>query len=559
MTAITESLTQRFKKSIEGHFNWRYFVQDNITGSWMLTVWVIVLTAVAIYITINQLTIAPTTTAIVLAAWVIGIGFAVSSGLFKKRTSVGMWLHINLMSSISNILLTLILTLFVVSAIRSFWSWGVVNATFSPELTDIEDRNPNGATWGVIPAAWDLLIIGRLERIYMPRVQMSLAFVVIMGIVSLVTSKVGLWKRNAYLRKGLLGLWTASPVIIYILLAGITKPETFIDIRTLFIGEAVIMAVYGLLFWQKTVRFSVPSLVGWIAIWPISYIAWQAIGQSGRFPPINVSTWGGLLLTMIIAVSVIILSFPLGLVLALGRRSEVRGIPWWIIWPVAIIATIWTISTSTTEILPTAQNTIQKVLAFWPILILVAAYILQRNYHGNVIAATSTAFIEFVRGVPLITLLFMAIIMAPFFLADGVVLANVYAVIIGYALFSAAYMAELIRGGLQALPQGQYEAADSLGLNTLQKMRFIILPQALRVVIPGIVGQFIGSFKSSSLVAIVGLFELLGIVRVIVANPDWLGLRLELFVFAGMIYFTGSFVMSWYSRRLEAKLGVGQR
>ena len=136
---------------------------------------------------------------------------------------------------------------------------------------------------------------------------------------------------------------------------------------------------------------------------------------------------------------------------------------------------------------------------------------------------------------------------------------NIVAVILGYALFSAAYMAELIRGGLQAIPRGQYDAADAIGLNTLQKMRFIILPQAITIVIPGIVGQFIGSYKSSSLVAIVGLFELLGITKVIVANPQWLGLRQELYVFAGVIYFTGSFIMSWYSRRLEARLSVGQR
>jgi general L-amino acid transport system permease protein len=120
-------------------------------------------------------------------------------------------------------------------------------------------------------------------------------------------------------------------------------------------------------------------------------------------------------------------------------------------------------------------------------------------------------------------------------------------------------MAENIRGGLQALPRGQFEAADALGLNTVQKMRFIILPQALRIVIPAIVGQFIGSFKSSSLVAIVGLFELLGITKIVVANPQWLGLRKELYVFAGIIYFVGSSIMSAYSRRLESKLGVGTR
>jgi general L-amino acid transport system permease protein len=147
--------------------------------------------------------------------------------------------------------------------------------------------------------------------------------------------------------------------------------------------------------------------------------------------------------------------------------------------------------------------------------------------------------------------------MAPFFLPEGANLEKVLSVIIGYALFSAAYMAELIRGGLQAIPRGQFDAADAIGLNTLQKMRFIVLPQALRIVIPGIVGQFIGSFKSSSLVAIVGLFELVGIIKVIVSNPQWIGLRLELFVFAGLIYFTGSFIMSWYSRRLESRLRVG--
>jgi general L-amino acid transport system permease protein len=307
------------------------------------------------------------------------------------------------------------------------------------------------------------------------------------------------------------------------------------------------------------IKFSWVNFIVWALAWPVANIAWRAIGASRAFTPINVSLWGGLLLTFIIATSVIVLSFPLGMVLALARRSQVRGIPWWLIWPVAIIAAIWGFSTSTPEILATAQNSLQQVLAFWPILIIVVAYILQRGFHGNVIAAASTAFIEFIRGVPLITLLFMAIIMAPFFLGGGATLPNVFAVIIGYALFSAAYMAELIRGGLQAIPRGQYDAADAIGLNTLQKMRFIILPQAITIVIPGIVGQFIGSYKSSSLVAIVGLFELLGITKVITANTEWLGLRQELYVFAGVIYFTGSFIMSWYSRRLERRLGVGQR
>ena len=133
------------------------------------------------------------------------------------------------------------------------------------------------------------------------------------------------------------------------------------------------------------------------------------------------------------------------------------------------------------------------------------------------------------------------------------------AVILGYALFSAAYMAELIRGGLQAIPRGQYDAADAIGLNSLQKMRFIILPQAITIVIPGIVGQFIGSLQVIFAGGHRGLFELLGVTKLIVSNPQWLGLRQELYVFVGVIYFTGSFIMSWYSRRLESRLRVGQR
>jgi His/Glu/Gln/Arg/opine family amino acid ABC transporter permease subunit len=320
-----------------------------------------------------------------------------------------------------------------------------------------------------------------------------------------------------------------------------------------------VLGAFLLLWWQRVIKFSWPTFVVWALAWPVAYLAWRAIGSSELFPPIDVDLWGGLLLTLIIASSVIILSFPMGMVLALGRRSVIPGIPAWVIWPVAIIATVYLLLNSTTEILADADNTVQRIIAFWPLLILAVAYILSRSFKGNVIAATSTAFIEFIRGVPLITLLFMAIIMAPFFLGEGAEAANVWAVIVGYSLFSAAYMAELIRGGLQAIPRGQYDAADAIGLNTLQKMRFIILPQAITIVIPGIVGQFIGSYKSSSLVAIVGLFELLGITKVIVANPQWLGLRQELYVFAGVIYFTGSFIMSWYSRRLEARLSVGQR
>ncbi|MDX1417781.1 MAG: ABC transporter permease subunit, partial [Candidatus Promineifilaceae bacterium] len=473
---------------------------------------------------------------------------------------LGRWLKGNLLNSVSNTLLTLFLLLIIYAILYAIWQWAVVNATFSPAQTAPEVRSHDGANWGVIIGAWDLLMVGQFPREEMYRVSIVVVFFIVLAVLSFIANRTGLWDRNKFVRRVLTAIWVLSPIIVYMLLAGVPPPEgQFLNITSLLIGEVLILGTFALLWWQRVIKFTWINFIVWVLIWPVFYIIWRVIGASRILTPINVSLWGGLLLTLIIATSVIILSFPLGMVLALGRRSKIRGIPWWLIWPVAIIATIWGLATSTQQILATAQNSVQQILAFWPLLILVVAFILQRAFRGNVIAAACTAFIEFVRGVPLITLLFMAIIMAPFFLGEGASLQNVWAVIIGYALFSAAYMAELIRGGLQAIPRGQYDAADAIGLNTFQKMRFIILPQAITIVIPGIVGQFIGSYKSSSLVAIVGLFELLGITRVITANPQWLGLRQELYVFAGVIYFTGSFIMSWYSRRLERQLGVGQR
>lgn len=559
MTTLAGSITERFQESISRRFNWQYFLQDNITGSWFLTVWVVILALATLALTVRQLNAFPTATSIILVLWLIGLLGAVAEGLHFRHSRIGRWLKANMLGSVSNALLTLFIILVIYAVLDAMWQWAVVNATFSPALTTPELRSQDGANWGVIVGAWDLLMVGRFPRDQMGRVLLTVAYFIILALGSFAAQRTGLWKRNKPLRLGLTTLWVVSPAIVYILLAGVPAEGPFINITTLIVGEIVILGLFALFWWQRVIKFSWPTFIGWALFWPVAYIAWRAIGTSGAFPPIIVATWGGLLLTLIIASSVILLSFPLGMVLALGRRSEIRGIPWWLIWPVAIIATIWGLATSTPEILARADNTWQQVLAFWPLLILVLAFILQRLFDGNVIAAASTTFIEIIRGVPLITLLFMGIIMAPFFLGQGASLENVYAVIIAYALFSAAYMAELIRGGLQAIPRGQYDAADAIGLNTLQKMRFIILPQAITIVIPGIVGQFIGSYKSSSLVAIVGLFELLGITNNITNNPQWLGLRQELYVFVGVIYFTGSFIMSWYSRRMESRLAVGQR
>lgn len=273
-------------------------------------------------------------------------------------------------------------------------------------------------------------------------------------------------------------------------------------------------------------------------------------------PDVN---WGGFLLTIIITVFAIVVSFPIGLLMALGRRSKIRGIPAWLTYGVAIAIAIWGLTQSTPGLIEAARNNVELVFAYWPLLVLLLAYAFQRAFDGNVLAAFSTLYIEFVRGVPLITVLFGSIILFPILLPKDVEILNTWRVLWAVALFSAAYLAENVRGGLQSIPKGQYEAADSLGFNAYQKYRLIILPQALRVVIPAIVGQFIGLFKDTTLVAIVGMFDVLGVANAIAAQEDWLGVRREPYIFLAVLYFVGSALMTAYSRRLEKQTGLGER
>ncbi len=555
MTTIAENIIQ-LRTSVGRGINWQLFLQDNITGSWYQMVIVGLLTLITAVYTVGQLNESPISTIIILVAWLVGITLVVFGELRHKHTALSRWLKNNLFSSVSNTLLTLLIALILIAAVMGMVQWGIINATFDAARTAPEFQPENGATWGVIWGARKLLLTGLLSPDLSWRAWLALGFIIVLWALTYITSRSALKERLRVVRRVINVFWLLSPVILYIFLAGI--PDDSYNLRGVITGAVVLLAIYALLYWQKVINSSVTGLVGTAAAWPLFYTIWWAIGQSGALPAINVDDWGGLLLTLIIASSVILLSLPLGVILAFGRRSEVYGIPNWIVWPLAIGATIWGFTT-TPELLATSRNTIEQILAFWPILIVAGAYLLQNYFQGNVVAGASTTFIELIRSVPLITLLFMGIVMAPFFFKTGTDIAKPWPVIVGYTLFSSAYMAETIRGGLQAIPKGQYEAADALGFNALQKMRFIILPQALRIVIPPIVGQFIGAFKSSSLVSIVGLFDLLGIQKAILANAQWQGLRLELYVTLGVVYFIGSFVMSSYSRRLETRLGVGER
>lgn len=210
---------------------------------------------------------------------------------------------------------------------------------------------------------------------------------------------------------------------------------------------------------------------------------------------VETRVWGGLFLTLFISVFSIIFCFPIGVLLAMGRRSK----------------------------LP-------------------------------VIRYFSIGFIELWRGVPLITVLFMAAVMFPVFLPSGTNLDKLVRVIIAITLFESAYIAEVIRGGLQAIPKGQYDAANSLGMGYWKSHILIILPQALKIVIPGVANTFIALFKDTPLILVVGLMELLGMVNMAKTNPAWLGLATEGYVFASIVYFIFCFAMSRYSLRLEKQL-----
>ena len=252
----------------------------------------------------------------------------------------------------------------------------------------------------------------------------------------------------------------------------------------------------------------IPAVPGkkWLALFGVLVLPllswWLLAGGMLGLTAVPTELWGGLMITLIVATVGIAGSFPIGIILALGRRS-------------------------------------QMPIARW----------------------VSIFFIEVVRAVPLITILFMSSVMLPLFLPEGVSFDKLLRALIGVMLFSGAYMAETIRGGLQAIPRGQYEAADSLGLSFPQKMGLIVLPQALKLVIPGIVNSFVGLAKDTSLVLIIGIFDLLGIVQAGLTDAKWFSPNTAMtgYVFAAMIFWIICFSISRYSAWLERHLSAGDR
>ncbi|NQS91395.1 MAG: amino acid ABC transporter permease, partial [Chloroflexi bacterium] len=266
----------------------------------------------------------------------------------------------------------------------------------------------------------------------------------------------------------------------------------------IYLGSNLGLILLGYLIGNKTGLKNSFILIAWLIVPIVGIVILAGFENSTLIPAIPTTLWGGLMVTILLAAGGILLSFPLGVALAFGRRSS----------------------------LP-------------------------------VVSAFSTVFIETIRGVPLITILFMFSIILALFLPVESRIDRLVRALMAVTVFSAAYSAENVRGGLQSVPLGQIEAAKALGMGGFKTTVFIVLPQALKAVLPAIVGQFIALFKDTTLVVIIGINDFLGIGRSIInSDPDFVQLRTEVYIFMAVIYWIFSYLMSLASRRIESAIGT---
>jgi general L-amino acid transport system permease protein len=336
---------------------------------------------------------------------------------------------------------------------------------------------------------------------------MFVAFLVALAAVALPVATQGIEATVQHdrlpllLAAGGLVLWVVSWIVpgAWIDIGITTVPMLRLVVFVLFAAAAVLSVAV-------TVRLGGPGSRGAVRSWLLATVAAFAVlgllSIDFGLTTVRTAQWGGLMVTLVVAVTGIVVSLPLGILLALGRRS---GMP--------------------------------------------------------MVRLCSIIFIEVWRGVPLITVLFMASVMLPLFLPEGVTFDKLLRALIGVALFSSAYMAEVIRGGLQAIPKGQYEAASALGLTYWRSMALIILPQALKIVIPGIVNSFISLFKDTTLVSIIGIFDLLGIINASTSDANWASPQTAPtgYFFAAMTFWIFCFGMSRYSMFMEERLHTGHK
>jgi general L-amino acid transport system permease protein len=418
MATLYDNLQAVMRRDESVTFHTGDFVKENITRSWWLPLVLLVLVYVLARLILSQMDAAPVLTLLIVAGWAFSVGATALSNVAHQHSPATQWLSKNLYNSLSSALVSLLLLLLIAAVLRGFIEWAFVRASFStdPDMAKatLAQYDPPGANWGAVIDNFRNLMVFRF-----PREETWRIFALILWNVFLLIPSTYVYSREVFrhsrLRKVITGLWLLTPFIAYALLRG---------------------------FGDGPLRQLNPDVV-----------------------------WGGLLLTLIIAVFGIVASFPLGVGLALGRRSDITGIPARLIYAAAAVLTAIFLWTSTVPGLQEASGLGQQILSLWPLLIPLAAYLFVRYFDGNVVAMFSTVYIEVIRGVPLITILFMSIILFPIFLPTGQMeVLSTWRVLVAVALFAAAYLAENIRGGLQSIPNGQYEAADALGLSTAAKV-----------------------------------------------------------------------------------------
>lgn len=425
-----------------------------------------------------------------------------------SETSLFGWLRINLFSSVFNTVLTIVMLFIVYITLSGVFTWGYLDATFVAEKRrECYDNSLTGACWAGVLDWLDNIFYGRYPREELWRINW--------GGILLVLWMAPLWMSRVK-GKVLVG---ASVIIFYPFLAGYLFSGGDKSWFMQFMVSGAILAfiinmMNVVLCYAQNTSFDkfVLKLSGqaeaadktqrnvMLGILFAAFIIIFFVQSSWTVTEVSWTKWGGLFLTLVISGIGIASSLPLGIVLALGRRSQ----------------------------LP-------------------------------VVRVLSTGFIEIFRSVPLITVLFMATTMFPLFMPEGFFLNKLVQVIIAVVLFNACYMAEIVRAGLQAIPRGQFEGAHTIGLGYWGTMGLIIMPQALKHMIPNIVGNIIGLLKDTTLVSIIGLFDILGMLRSISKDVPWLGLHKEPLVFGAFLFFIICFSMSKYSRHLESKLSAGNK
>lgn len=401
------------------------------------------------------------------------------------------WVRTNLFATIPNAILTLVSFYVIFSVLSGVVPWIMNGVWGASNLTECREilEGARGGCFAVIAERWPQLLFGLS------------------------------YPASEYWRPGL----------AYILLFIAAAPVMFFDLpRKLLIFTALFPFIAFWLIWGGSILAPIVALIGFVAGYLVyqrllagsfaagffggvvaALVVWsvggalipEGAGENAMLLQVQSRDLGGFMLNMMLGVTCVSLSIPLGIMLALGRQSSMPFIKW-----ICVI------------------------------------------------------FIEFIRGVPLITLLFVASVMLSFFFPPDNTVDLFLRVVIMITIFSAAYIAEVIRGGLAALPKGQYEAGDSLGLDYAQSMRLIILPQALKISIPGIVNIAVGLFKDTTLVAIISMFDIVGMIRgPILSSSDWIGVYWELWGFAAVLFFVTCYGISQYSQWLERRLATDHR